>query len=109
MMTDQRPLERPARRMEATVPTCSVAKCENPPACSSESYCLDCLSDAFDRVKHPTDWKAPICAVVESYLRDVVRAAVIFYTATVPTFSETAGRRHVQVRAAGYRMGPAGP
>jgi hypothetical protein len=77
--------------------------------CSTERYCESCLRDAFDRVATPEDWRAPICAVVPCYLRDVVRAAVIFYTATVPSFHETAGGRNVQVRAIGYRNGPAGP
>lgn len=54
------------------------------------------------------DWREPIDAWVDG-LTDLVALsrAVVFFTATVPTFEAGIGR--VRVLAEGYRAGPAGP
>lgn len=66
------------------------------------------LKAAFDLVANPSDWKAPISGDVKEDLKDVVREAVIFYTATVPEFGPSSFSGYVHVKAAGYRAGPAG-
>ena len=65
------------------------------------------MKRAFDLVKNPIDWKAPIHAVIEEDERYTVSSAIIFYTATVPVF-EDIGEGKLQVIADGYRNGPAG-
>jgi hypothetical protein len=65
------------------------------------------LGPVFARVQHATDWKAPIdshCLVAD---QAVVREAIIFYTATEPTFTPVTPLV-CKVTAAGYRAGPAG-
>lgn len=69
------------------------------------------LSDAFDSVKAKTHWKDPIDAIIMAERRDIVEAAIKFYTTTVPRFTThydatTAGL--LRVRSVGYRAGPAG-
>lgn len=72
-------------------------------------YRMDQLASAFDRVRDPRDWKAPIEAVIPASERGVVEKAVLWFTNTVPTFApaETTPDRLV-VRATGYRGGPVG-
>jgi len=77
------------------------------------------LTAAFNRVADAADWKAPISAriIIDSAEEKArIREAIIFFTATVPTFGSP--WRPVDqpdecvwyhVRAIGYRMGPAGP
>lgn len=82
------------------------------PVDSATGICRGVLKSTFDRLADPDDWRGPIDATIEAEFRREVEAAVIFYTATVPTF-EPAGTRGkvklVRVRSEGYRMGPAGP
>lgn len=72
------------------------------------------LEASFAAVRNPDDWRARIDKTVSAAeLAEVggearVREAVIFFTATVPTFETLKGGR-VRVRATGYRSGPAGP
>lgn len=67
------------------------------------------LAAAFDRVRNPRDWKAPIRAEISVTERPVVEQAVYWFTATVPVFLEAPGARaRLLVRAPGYRLGPAG-
>ena len=72
-------------------------------------YRMEQLAAAFDRVRHPRDWKAPICAVIPVTERPVVEMAVRWFTETVPDFvaAPDAVDRLV-VSAPGYRLGPAG-
>jgi hypothetical protein len=66
------------------------------------------FEDAFSQVQDPDDWKAPIDTVVDARQDlELVRQAIVYFTATVPTFSD-AGDGQVRVQADGYRMGPAG-
>ena len=44
------------------------------------------LKNAFELVQ-ATDWKDPICKVVPMENLDCIRAAIIHYTGTVPTFA----------------------
>jgi hypothetical protein len=72
-------------------------------------YRLEQLAAAFDRVRHPHDWKAPIRAVIPAQERPVVEKAVLWFTETVPVFEPVPGEAdRLVVMAPGYRQGPAG-
>lgn len=72
-------------------------------------YRLEQLAAAFDRVRHPHDWKAPIRAVIPARERVVVAMAVLWFTETVPEFEPAPGETdRLVVMAPGYRQGPAG-
>lgn len=81
-------------------------------ACTPErltGYRREQLAAAFERVRNPGDWKAPIRAVIPASERSVVEKAVLWFTATVPLFAAAAGStEHLLVRSPGYRLGPAG-
>jgi hypothetical protein len=71
---------------------------------------MERLAGAFDRVRSIRDWQAPICAEIAAEDRAVVEQAVIWFTATVPTFDPVPGAvGRLSVTAAGYRRGPWGP
>ncbi len=70
---------------------------------------LEQLAGAFDRVRNPRDWKAPIRAVIRADERLVVEKAVLWFTETTPEFvPASGGSERLVVRALGYRRGPAG-
>jgi hypothetical protein len=70
---------------------------------------MERLAGAFDRVRSIRDWQAPICAEIAAEDRAVVEQAVIWFTATVPTFDPVPGAAdRLSVKAAGYRRGPWG-
>jgi len=72
-------------------------------------YRLEQLAAAFDRVRDPRDWKAPIRAVIPAVERPVVEKAVLWFTETKACFLEAPGETdRLIVVAPGYRMGPAG-
>lgn len=67
------------------------------------------LAAAFDRVRNPRDWKAPISAVIPAAERPLVEKAVFWFTDTVAEFSAASGNAdELVVTAPGYRLGPAG-
>jgi len=59
------------------------------------------LDAAFTSVQNAEHWKLPVDAVIQDSERDLVRAAIIHFTGSVPTFKRvsTGG---LLVRAAGY-------
>lgn len=88
------------------------------------------LSDAFNAVVDPQDWRKPIkktlpgfnCTRLPTYKGpwltrredlEVYKAAVEFYTSTVATTTEVTwglqGTVGYTIEAVGYRAGPAGP
>jgi hypothetical protein len=72
-------------------------------------YRFEQLASAFDRVRDPHDWKAPIRAVIPVVERPVVEKAVRWFTETEPRFEEIPGQAdRLIVVAPGYRQGPAG-
>ena len=72
----------------------------------STGYRLDELAAAFDRVRHPRDWKAPIRAVIPAAQRPLVEKAVIWFTETTPLFEPAAGEiDRLVVTAPGCRVG----
>ena len=72
-------------------------------------YRLEQLAAAFDRVRDPRDWKAPIRAVIPVVERPLVEKAVLWFTETEPRFEEAPGEiDRLIVVAPGYRLGPAG-
>jgi hypothetical protein len=69
-------------------------------------YRLDQLAAAFDRVRDPRDWKAPIRAVIPEADLLVVEKAVLWFTGTVPVFEVAPGETdRLVVLAPGYRLG----
>jgi hypothetical protein len=69
-------------------------------------YELDELARAFDRVRNPRDWKAPVDTVIAEAERSLVEKAVLWFTDTVPVFTAIAGvPDRLIVRALGYRLG----
>lgn len=70
------------------------------------------MKAAFDHVCDKDDWKAPIDTMHNQrtceFSLDVIEAAVEYMTATKAKFISH-GYPWVQVKAAGYRAGPAGP
>lgn len=70
---------------------------------------LDQLAAAFDRVRDPRDWKAPIRAVIPEDQQLVVAHAVRWFTDTEPVFIAGPGDgEDLVVLAPGYRLGPTG-
>lgn len=80
-------------------PTPRCSACAEVLVGEEQGYCADCrtkpvhegftrlqLSEAFDRVKNPTNWKMPISGMIPASDRDVTRAAIIFYAGCVPVF-----------------------
>ena len=65
------------------------------------------LQPYFQKVADPKDWKAPILAYIRKEDLDGVLEAVRFYTATEAVYVDLYNG-WVQVRADGYRRGPAG-
>lgn len=68
------------------------------------------LQAAFDYIKNPADWRAPIDAEIDcedERFTDVYRACE-FFTATELRLEHLGGTRF-RARADGYRNGPAGP
>jgi len=69
------------------------------------------MHNAFDKLK-VDDWRAPIDTVLNEDLLDfhitVVMAAIEYITATKATVRELPNG-NVEVKAKGYRAGPAGP
>ena len=66
------------------------------------------LAAAFDRVRDPRDWQAPIHALIPLAERPLVDEAVRWFTSTTPRFEaapDDPGR--LVVTAAGYRRGVA--
>lgn len=69
------------------------------------------LSEAFDRVASPDDWKAKIqteVTVKNGKELSCIRRAIGFYTATEATIIPLGGNKYL-VNSKGYRAGPAGP
>ena len=65
---------------------------------------LDQLAAAFDRVRDPRDWQAPIRAVISTTERPVVEQAVLWFTDTAPAFEPAPGGADLLVvMAPGYR------
>ncbi len=70
---------------------------------------MEQLATAFDRVRDPRDWKAPIESVIPASDRRVVECAVLWFTNTVPILAPAdTSPTHLVVRAQGYRGGPVG-
>ena len=75
----------------------------------STGYRLDELASAFDRVRDPRDWKAPIRSVIPAAERHLVEKAVLWFTDTAADFEAVPGESdRLVVMARGYRHGPAG-
>jgi hypothetical protein len=62
------------------------------------------LVRAFDLVRNPQDWKAPIQAVIPARSKRSVQSAVIVFTGSWPRFREVPGDpESLVVTAPGYR------
>ena len=73
-------------------------------------YTVEQLSEIFDAVSDPDDWKAPIAAWIPASTYDAVGAAVEFYTGTWIRVAggPELGTGRILIEAEGYRAGPAG-
>lgn len=77
-------------------------------------YTQEQLEEAFNKVKSPSHWKNPINRIIEAKDKNVVAAAIMHFTATTAYFEKLPNTNEVnkdmwlRVKAAGYRMGPAG-
>lgn len=81
-----------------------------PPTGLRLTYSQDELQAAFDLVRNKKDWKARIDARIPKDKEAVVLAAIVHFTATVGRiYPHPTNPDKLIVRAAGYRMGPAGP
>ena len=66
------------------------------------------LKEAFELVQNAQHWKGPIEAVIPIEKRDVVEAAIPFYTATNAIFRPIQNNpARIYVEAPGYWAGPA--
>lgn len=70
------------------------------------------IRTAFDRVRNPFDWKAPIDACISPESSPIVRSAISYFTATEPRFQPITDHFNTlhayRVTSIGYRKGPAG-
>ncbi len=66
------------------------------------------LTEAFERVSHPDDWRGPIWSIIKPEEVDVTRAAVTFFVGAAPVIARMSPH-HFVVVSDGYRNGPAGP
>lgn len=85
------------------------------PADVFRGYCLPELQDAFDKVAPADDWRGPIDAKCWEIDREVIEAAIAYFTGCKAQFKVLPGPQghgalgfRLKVTAAGYRMGPAG-
>jgi hypothetical protein len=72
---------------------------------------IEHLSNVFDQICEPFDWKSPIDAVFDISscgfsIEDAIES-VVFHTATEPKISQV-GLTKYRIRSKGYRLGPAG-
>ncbi len=70
------------------------------------------LSAAFDLLCDPSDWRAPIDALVPATGVELAIAAIEHFTATTPKVGLArypVGLKVWRVSSVGYRAGPAGP
>jgi len=81
---------------------------ETPVAETFEGFPIGDLSAAFDAVKDPADWRAPIRARIAVADYAITAAAIEFYTATPTRTRATAADGTVEISSIGYRRGPAG-
>ncbi len=73
---------------------------------TATGYTLAQLAEAFDRVRNPRNWKAPVLAVISASDRPVVEQAIRWFTDTEPRFEPAAGADdRVVVTAPGYELG----
>jgi hypothetical protein len=66
------------------------------------------LSEAFEQVRDPDDWKAPISVSCSGEAVLVVCEAIRYFTATEPRVSLDVQRMRYLIESEGYRNGPAG-
>ena len=66
------------------------------------------LSEVFDRVCDPNDWRGPIGVWCMGEEVLVVVEAIEFFTATKPQVDLNVDTMRYRITSEGYRMGPAG-
>jgi hypothetical protein len=75
---------------------------------SCVSYADDELLETFKGVADPSDWQAPIKAVIPLRMFGEIATAVETFTGTKLRIVELLPERMVRVRADGFRAGPVG-
>jgi len=72
----------------------------------STGYRIEQLAGAFDRVRDPADWQAPVWAVIVADERPLIEKAVLWFTESEPVFERVPGSEELLVvKAPGYRQG----
>lgn len=72
----------------------------------STGYRIEQLAGAFDRIRDPADWQAPVWAVIVADERSLVEKAVLWFTESEPVFERVPGSEELLVvKAPGYRQG----
>lgn len=54
-------------------------------------YRQEVLAAAFDRVRHPRDWRGPVRGVIPCADRELTHEAVVWFTGIPPVFTPLAG------------------
>lgn len=73
-----------------------------------KGFTYGALKAAFDAVKNPTDWKAPIAVWLPGEAVLLAVAAIEFFTATQVQVALDQANMKYYLESEGYRMGPAG-
>ena len=68
----------------------------------------DQLSEAFDKVADPADWKNPIYAMCSGEGVKIVMEAIQYFTGTDPVIRLDINTMQYHIESVGYRMGPSG-
>ena len=67
------------------------------------------MQEVWARIGPSPDWKAEVrCTAETDQEADEMADAIVYFTATVPVMSRTRDGK-LELVAAGYRAGPAGP
>jgi hypothetical protein len=68
------------------------------------------LTEAFDKVADPEDWRNPIDIVIAQADEEITIAAVEFFVGDTPNIVRPLGHPDViRITSVGYRAGPCGP
>ena len=75
---------------------------------SEHGFTHDQLSEAFDKVADPEDWKGEILAYCSGEALTMIAEAIRFFTGTDPEITLDIDTMLYEVHSIGYRMGPCG-
>ena len=73
---------------------------------SKQGWTRSELTEAFDKVQNPVDWKGRVCGLIPKEAEEITREAIAFFTATEMRIIASDDTQIV-IEADGYRAGPA--